>query len=125
ITQRELGCPKRSRQVCRGQYCEHQPRLERIEAAPVLEIQRQDEEERRLAAPERELGQESAVERALLEQREVQQRRTASPTEPLLVPDKGTQEERRGGQAQPAPDRPPGLAAFDERQQHGGQRGCQ
>ena len=56
-----------------------------VEAAAELQVQREDEEERRLPGPEHELGQQPGAERAVAEQRGVEQRRAAAAAEPALV----------------------------------------
>ena len=99
-----------------GEDREHEPGLEGVEPAPELEVQREDEEERRLAGPEHELGQQPGAERAVAEQRRIEQRRAAAAAEPALVDGERAEQDGRGAECQPRPQRPAVLAALDERQ---------
>ena len=108
---------QRGREVRRRQDREHQPGLERVEPAALLQVQREHEEERRQAGPEHELGHQPGAERALAEQRRVEQRRAAARLQAALVRRRTAPSVTgRGAEAQPRPRRPAVLAALDERQ---------
>ena len=79
VTHREVRRPHRACEVGDREDGEHEPRLQRVEPAPLLEVQREHEEERCLTAPEHELRQQPGAERALAEQPGVEQRRTSAP----------------------------------------------
>ena len=59
--------------------------MQRAHPAALLEVQREHEEERRLAAPEHELREQPRADRALREQRRGEQRRAAAAREAPLM----------------------------------------
>src|SRR5207237_9363345 len=114
---RQRGGPQRGRQIGGGQDGEHQAGLERAQAAALLEVQRQDQEERGLARPEPELDEQAGGEGAGAEQARVQQRRPAAAREAPLVGREQRDQDGRGAQAEPGPRRPALLLTLDERQE--------
>ena len=97
--------------------------MQGAQSTTLLEVQRQDQEERGLAAPEHELGQQPGAERALPEQGEVEQRSSATAQQGALLRGEGEQDRRCRGQRQPRPQGPSMLAPIDERQHDRGEAG--
>jgi hypothetical protein len=61
-------------------------------------------------------GHQARAERALAEERGIEQRRSAAAAQAALVGGEGSQRQRRRAEAQPRPRRPAVLAPLDERQ---------
>ena len=103
-------------QVAGADRGEHDARGERGQPAALLQVEREDEEERRLAGPEHKLREQPGSERPLPEQRRIDQRRPAARGDPVLVPRERGKQHAPAGQAGPGPGRPARLAALDQRQ---------
>jgi hypothetical protein len=110
------GRDRGGERVGAGEHGEPQARGERPHPAPLLEVERERDEERRLTGPEADLGEQPGAERPVGEQAEVEQRGSTPAREPALVDDEQRKQHRRRGERQPRPQRPAALAALDERE---------
>jgi hypothetical protein len=82
----------------------------------LLQVEREHEEERRLTGPESELRDEARPERAITEQRQIEQRRATPPGEAALLREERRQDRGRRRERDPRPDRPTVLTSLDQRQ---------
>jgi MFS family permease len=96
-------------------------REQRREPAALLQVQGQDEEERRRHEGEGQPGERAEAEGPVAEQAGIDQRGAAGRAPPQLVHAEPAEQEGRGGQAQPRPQRPAVLLPLDQRQDDRGQ----
>ena len=103
---REGGGPEGDRQIGSREDGEDQPGLEGREAAALLEVEREHQEEGRLAAPEGELGGEARPQVGVLEQDRVEQWCAAAGVEPALRRREVAEQHGRNPEADPGPGPP-------------------
>ena len=119
---RKARCGKRGGEVRDRQDGEHEARVQCAEPSPGLQIQREDEEERRHAGEERERREQARGECALPEQGRVEQGLAAAIADAPLVGGEDREDHGREGEADQRPGRPALAPALDQRQHERDQR---
>lgn len=103
---------------------EHDAREQRRQVAPVLQVEREHEEEGRGNPAKGDRGQRAHREGAVAEDGQPDERGAARGRTGALVRHERRDEHGRAGQRQPRPQRPALLPALHQRQDDGGQRGA-
>jgi hypothetical protein len=112
---------QRGDQVTDADRAEDRAGAQRVQPATGLHVQREHEEERRLAHPEHQLRQQSHGERPVAEHRRIDQWRPAPGGELPLVQREDREQHDGQAEADPGPRRPALPASLDQRQQNGDQ----